>query len=216
MTHRTVILFVKVFMLRLSAVLVVLASFSASASPHEKTLSSVRAFVGVSGGIGAVTSRHPLLNGLFAAPGFAINAGVEFRKVFIFGAEVGSVSKYVAKTNDGRGVYEAAAGAGCNNCETLTGGELAAGTVTWPSVGPRIDFAPLGQTSPFVSVSGGFVFVQGVLPTQSGGYVTGRVGFRYAIAEHVEADAEAGYQAEWLANATLKNVFGNLMIRAYF
>ncbi len=194
----------------------VLVSVSASASPDQKTPSSVRTFVGVSGGLGAVTSRHPLLNGLFAAPAFAINAGVEFRKKFIFSAEIGSVSKFVAKTKDGRGVYEAAAGADCTTCTTVTGGELASGTVTWPSVGPRVDFAPLGQTSPFVSVSGGFVFVQGALPTQSGGYVTGRVGFRYALAEHVEADAEAGYQAEWLTTSTLKNVFGNLMIRAYF
>ena len=204
----------KAFMLRFAVVLVVVASLSASADEQRPT--NVRAFVGVSGGIGAVTARHPLLNGLFAAPAFTINAGVEFRKRFIFSAEVGSVSKFVSKTKDGTGVYEAAAGAGCTSCESAIGGELVAGTVTWPSIGPRIDFAPLGQTSPFVSVSGGFVFVQGALPTQSGAYLTGRVGFRYAIAEHVEADAEAGYQAEWFAISTLKNVFGTLMIRAYF
>ncbi len=204
----------KPFMLRLAAVLVAVVSLSAQAD--DKKPPAVRAFVGVSGGLGAVTSRHPLLNGLFAAPAFGLNVGVEVRKMFIFSAEVGSVSKFVSKTKDGRGVYEATSGAACTDCASSVGGEVGAGTVTWPTIGPRIDFAPLGQTSPYLSVSGGFVFVQGALPTQSGGYVAGRVGFRYAIAEHVEADAEAGYQAEWFATATLKNVFGNLMIRAYF
>ena len=201
-------------MLRLASVLVAVVALSASAD--EKKPSSVRAFVGVAGGVGAVTSRHPLLNGLFAAPAFGLNVGVEVRKRFIFSAEVGSVSKFVAKTKDGSGVYEAISGAACTDCASSGGGELVAGTVTWPTLGPRIDFAPLGQTSPFISVSGGFVFAQGALPTQSGAYVAGRVGFRYAIAEHIEADAEAGYQAEWFAISTLKNVFANLMIRAYF
>ncbi len=202
---------------RIAALLIAVASLSASAAEVIGIKgTSIQPFVGVSGGIGAVTSRHPAFNSLFAAPGFALNVGVQFRKMWIFSAEVGSISKFVARNPDGSGTFQAASGAECTTCNAESGGLFYSGTAVFPTAGPRVDFSPFGETSPFVSVSGGFVFTQGALGYMTGEYVTGRIGFRYRFVPRIEASAEGGYQAEWFPISTLRNAFGNLMIRAYF
>lgn len=208
---------------RLIALIVAVASLTAAAQesiatnvPVPVRSGSVQPFVGFSAGVGAITTKHPLLNGLFAAPAFALNVGVQFRKMWIFSGEVGSVSQFLTRNPDGSGVYKASAFAGCTSCESEAGAQLYSGVATFPSIGPRVDFSPMGETSPFVSVAGGFVFTQGALGADNGGYVTGRVGFRWRFVPRIEATAEAGYQAEWFAISTMRNAFGNLMLRAYF
>ncbi len=208
---------------RFVALLVVVTSLSALAQegiatnvPVPYRSGNLQPFVGFSAGVGAITTKHPLLTGLFAAPAFALNVGVQFRKMWLFSAEVGSVSQFLKRNPDGSGVYKASAFAGCSSCQSEAGAQLYSGVATFPSMGPRVDFSPMGETSPFISVAGGFVFTQGALGTDSGGYITGRVGFRYRFVPRIEASAEGGYQAEWFANSTLRNAFGNLMLRAYF
>jgi len=187
-----------------------------TATPAPAGKSSLQPFVGFGAGVGAVTTRHPLLDGMFAAPSFSINVGVQFRKVWILSGEIGSVSQFLTRNPDGSGVFKASAGATCASCESNAGQSLYSGVATFPSMGPRVDFSPLGETSPFISAAGGFVFTQGALGADSGAYVTGRIGFRYRFVPRIEATAEGGYQMEWFQYSTMRNAFGNLMLRAYF
>ncbi len=207
----------RVTMLRLASALIVsvsISSFAAPLQPAEKAQPVVQLFVGFSGGVSAVTAKHPLYSGLFSAAGFSLTAGVQLKKIWLLGAEAGSVSNYVKKSDGARGGFESAYGAGCTNCEAKSA--LDSGLVSYPSVGPRVDFSPFGETSPYLSAAGGFVFTQGPLGYDSGGYVTGRLGFRWRFVTNVEASLEGGYQAEWFQSSTLRNAFGNVLLRAYF
>lgn len=174
-----------------------------------------RPFVGIWGGPGFANVVHPQLatNHVYG-PLLALQIGLTLSRQWSVGLEFTNLDRGVERKTEKERFTSSATflhtQADCTKCSAPTGaGPVLATTLLLDTVGPRVDFTPLGQTGPYLAASGGLSVVT-MLDKRVGAGGTAHAGFRFSIADVLFLGLEGGVQGQSFSGGSAFMGFGAL------
>ena len=217
-------MFIRAFMsLGVSLFVWTFAIASSRAEEGPSTLKSVREkqwFVGLSGGAAYASVNHPLvIKGGFGTATLGMHAGRNVSERWAVGVELQTFEQTMVR--DGANDPFAPSGhlqpqGGCNNCEPLpTGGWVGKTTAVFGTLGPRVEFAPLGRDGLYFGLSSGLGMILGI-DTQYGLGGGARAGYRLRIANVLGLAVEGGVSGQYFSEGTTVFPYASLTMRPYF
>jgi hypothetical protein len=201
---------------------------TAAASAEEKldidsmSTTHKRAFVGLSGGIGYAWVKQPTINSnAFAVAIAGLHAGMNVSEHWALGAELLTAEHAMTRNSAAdpfmpTGFLSPQGACGkCADRPPPTGGWIAKTAATFTTIGPRIEYAPLGRDGLYFGLSTGVGLLLGV-DTQVGFGGGARAGYRYRIDNILGIGIEGGVQAQHFKSGTTFFPYGSLVLRPYF
>ncbi len=201
----------------------------AAASAHAEegyeapqTPAPKRVFVGLSAGAAYAMVTHPLIksNG-FAAASLGIHVGFNVTERWALGLELSTFEHGMARTS-GTDPFTPtqflSPQGSCTNCKPPEpGGWISQTEATFTTIGPRVEFAPMGRDGLYLGLSGGLSMILGLNPTAEYGIGGGvRAGYRYRFANVLGLGLEAGLQAQRYDTASNFFPYASFVLRPYF
>jgi len=106
--------------------------------------------------------------------------------------------------------------AGCTNCQPpAQGGWISETTAMFGTLGPRVEFSPLGRDGLYLGLSTGMGMLIGI-DTQYGFGGGARAGYRLRIGNVLGLALEGGVQGQYFSTGTTLFPYASLMMRPYF
>lgn len=213
---------VRVF-LSVSVAFLSCALATSSASAAEASAASAapkRAFVGLSGGIAYASVNHPLvIKDGFGAAMLGMHAGYNVSERWAVGIELHTVEQSMGRDSPKdpfAPISRLQPQAKCANCEDpAVGGWIGKSTAMFGTLGPRVEFAPLGRDGLYFGLSAGVGMILGI-DTQYGIGGGARAGYRLRVANVIGLAVEAGVQGQYFNAGTTVFPCASLVMRPYF
>ena len=209
-----------------SSVLMLTWTFVANSAYAEEgyqaptTAKEKRVFVGISAGMAYAMVEHPLIksNG-FGTAALGMHVGYSVSERWTVGIEL-STFEHGMKRTSGTDPFTPTSfltpQAGCNNCEPpAPGGWISETTAMFGTLGPRVEFSPLGKDGLYLGASTGLGMLIGI-DTQYGFGGGARAGYRLRIGNVLGLALEGGVQAQYFRTGSTVFPYAALMLRPYF
>lgn len=188
----------------------------------DKWPEAVRAiFVGVSGGIAYASFKQPeVATSKLVGPMLAFQVGYRITPAWAVSLVYTDFERGVARTSGGELFSSSTsllrAQADCTKCLSYSpGGAVLSTTFRLSSLGPAVDFAPLGRNGPFVGVQGG-VAMATVTSTLYGASGTARAGLRVRPVDNISLGIEGGVQGQTFKGGSAALGYGAAEVRLSF
>jgi len=179
-----------------------------------------RVFVGMSGGAGFAMVTHPLIKSDgFGSSTLGMHVGYNVSERWAVGLDISTFEHGMKRTSPTDPFVPTSflkPQAGCNNCEPpAKGGWISETTAMFGTLGPRVEFAPLGRDGLYLGVNTGLGMLVGI-DTQYGFGGGARVGYRYRIGHVLGLGVEGGVLAQYFSTGSTVFPFASLVMRPYF
>ncbi len=189
--------------------------YQAPAPTKEK-----RVFVGISAGAAYATVKHPLIKSDgFGAAALGMHVGYSVSERWTIGIELTTFEHGMARTSGTDPFTPTSfltAQAGCSNCQPPAQGGWVSQTVAiFGTIGPRVEFSPLGKDGLYLGASTGMGMLIGI-DTQYGFGGGARAGYRLRIGNILGLAIEGGVQAQYFSTGSTLFPYAALMLRPYF
>lgn len=188
----------------------------------DKWPAAVRAiFVGVSGGVGYASFKQPeVATTKLVGPMLAFQLGYRITPAWAVSVVYTDFQRAVERSSGGELFSTATsllhAQADCNKCRLPPpGGAPLAATFRLSTLGPSVDFTPLGRNGPFVGVQGG-VAMASVTETLYGAAGTARAGLRLRPVDNISLGVEGGVQGQTYKGGSAALGYGAAEMRLSF
>ncbi len=209
-----------------SSVLMLTWTFVANSAYAEEgyqaptTAKEKRVFVGISAGMAYAMVEHPLIksNG-FGTAALGMHVGYSVSERWTVGIEL-STFEHGMKRTSGTDPFTPTSfltpQAGCNKCEPPPqGGWISETTAMFGTLGPRVEFSPLGKDGLYFGASTGLGMLVGI-DTQYGFGGGARAGYRLRIGNVLGLAIEGGVQGQYFSTGSTVFPYAALMMRPYF
>ena len=209
-----------------SSVLMLTWTFVANSAYAEEgyqaptTAKEKRVFVGISAGMAYAMVEHPLIksNG-FGTAALGMHVGYSVSERWTVGIEL-STFEHGMKRTSGTDPFTPTSfltpQAGCNKCEPPPqGGWISETTAMFGTLGPRVEFSPLGKDGLYLGASTGLGMLVGI-DTQYGFGGGARAGYRLRIGNVLGLAIEGGVQGQYFSTGSTVFPYAALMMRPYF
>mgnify|MGYP000175590982 CR=1 FL=1 len=179
-----------------------------------------RVFVGLSGGVAYAMVKHPLINSNgYGSATLGMHAGYSISERLSLGVELSTFEHGMTRTS-GTDPFQPTAflspQAGCNKCKPPEpGGWVSQTTAMFGTIGPRVEFSPLGRDGLYLGASTGLGMLLGI-DTQYGFGGGARLGYRYRVANILGFAVEGGAHAQYFSTGSTVFPYVSLMMRPYF
>ncbi|HRI63257.1 MAG TPA: hypothetical protein PK156_03445 [Polyangium sp.] len=179
-----------------------------------------RVFVGLSGGAAYAIVKHPLVNSNGYGTGtLGMHAGYNVTDRWSLGVELSTFEHGMSRTS-GTDPFTPTAflspQAGCNKCKPPEpGGWISQTTAMFGTVGPRVEFSPMGRDGLYLGATTGLGMLLGI-DTQYGFGGGARAGYRYRVANILGFAVEGGVHAQYFNTGSTVFPYVSLMMRPYF
>ncbi len=189
--------------------------YQAPAGKKEK-----RVFVGLSAGGAYAMVNHPLINSTgFGSMTLGMHAGANITEQWAIGGDVTTFEHGMIRTSATdpfRPTQFLEPQAGCNNCSPPPqGGWISQTSATFTTVGPRVEFSPMGRDGLYLGLSTGLSVLLGI-DTQFGFGGAARAGYRYRIGNVLGVGLEGGIQAQRFDTGSNLFPYASVVLRPYF
>lgn len=192
------------------------------ATGPDKWPAAVRAiFVGVSGGVGYASFKQPEVSTTkLVGPILAFQVGYRITPAWAVSLVYTDFQREVTRSSGGEPFSTATSllhtQAECNKCRLPPpGGSPLAATFRLSTLGPSVDFTPLGRNGPFVGVQGG-VAMASVTETLYGAAGTARAGVRFRPVDSISLGVEGGVQGQAYKGGSAALGYGAAEVRLSF
>ncbi len=184
------------------------------------TIKEKRVFVGVSAGMAYAIVEHPLIKSDgFGAAALGIHVGFNVSERWTVGLELSTFEHGMTRESGGAPFVPTnflTPQAGCNNCEPpAVGGWISDTTAMFGTMGPRVEFSPLGRDGLYLGASTGVGMLIGI-DTQYGFGGGARAGYRLRVGNVVGLAIEGGLQGQYFRTGSTVFPYAALMLRPYF
>jgi hypothetical protein len=184
------------------------------------TIKEKRVFVGVSAGAAYAMVTHPLIKSDgFAAAALGMHVGYAISDYWAVGVELSTFEHGMIRTSGTDPFMPTqflSPQAGCDKCTPPTpGGWISQTTATFGTLGPRVEFSPMGKDGVYLGLSTGLGVIMGI-DTQYGAGGGARAGYRVRIGNVLGLAIEGGVQGQYFSTGTTLFPYAALMMRPYF
>lgn len=206
--------------LMLTCTLIASSAYAEEGYQAPTTAKEKRVFVGISAGMAYAMVEHPLIksNG-FGTAALGMHVGYSVSERWTVGIEL-STFEHGMKRTSGTDPFTPTSfltpQAGCNKCEPPPqGGWISETTAMFGTLGPRVEFSPLGKDGLYLGASTGLGLLIGI-DTQYGFGGGARAGYRLRIGNVLGLALEGGVQGQYFSTGSTVFPYAALMLRPYF
>jgi len=179
-----------------------------------------RVFVGISAGVAYAKVEHPLINSNgFGAAALGMHVGYNVSERWTVGLDISTFENGMKRTSGADPFVPTSflsPQAGCNKCKPpAVGGWISETTAMFGTIGPRVEFSPLGRDGLYLGASTGLGMLIGI-DTQYGFGGGARAGYRVRIGNVVGLAIEGGLHGQYFSTGSTVFPYAAVMLRPYF